>query len=638
MPVTRKLAAVVIADVVGYSRLMERDEAGTHARLRELREKLFDPKIAEHRGRIVRTSGDGMLVEFPSATAALRCAVEVQREMGARNLYVTPDERIELRVGINLGDIIVDGEDIAGDGVNVAARLETLAEPGGICVGSAVWEQVHEDLGVEFVDAGEQHVKNISKPIRVYRVELGKGVASKARVRTPTAAAQVGRRLAEHRTALAVSAVIVLAGIGWGVWQWTQRPALPAAIEGQQGPPLMSVAVLPFTPASASTDDAQLAETFTQDVTSSLERSVRFALVASHGAAAKYKERPTDPRTVGRDLNVRYLVEGDLRQEAGSLTIAAQLVETANATQVWSVRLVAPKSARGDDNQGLAARLTNALRVALLDTEMKRVAEMPTAGAGAMELVLHAYAIDAQSTSDTTDARARQLYEDALRRDPHSVPALLGLYWADMSDTWESVGADQERLVREMDDLSSRALVLDRDDPRVWEARSDVLSWQGQWGRALETAAEALRIDPYRDRALVQRARVLIFTGQTAAALSVLDQVIALEPRDPAVAYWLQLRCMAHLNRGEYDAAISDCEKSVALEDYWFRHLLLTAAYAQKGDMPKAMAAKAALLKQKPDISIARLRTLGLYTNPTFQQQSEATRDAGLRKAGIPDR
>src|SRR5262245_7246340 len=158
MPVSRKLVAVVMADVVGYSRLMERDEAGTHARLRELREKLLDPKVAEHGGRMVKTSGDGMLLEFPSATSALRCAVEVQREMGVRNLYLAPEERIELRIGINLGDIIVEGDDIIGDGVNVAARLETLAEPGGICVAAAVWEQVHEDLGVEFIDSGEQQV------------------------------------------------------------------------------------------------------------------------------------------------------------------------------------------------------------------------------------------------------------------------------------------------------------------------------------------------------------------------------------------------------------------------------------------------------------------------------------------------
>jgi tetratricopeptide (TPR) repeat protein len=262
---------------------------------------------------------------------------------------------------------------------------------------------------------------------------------------------------------------------------------------------------------------------------------------------------------------------------------------------------------------------------------------MPTAKAGAMELVLRAEAVESQNTSDSVDVMTRKLYQDALRLDPRSVPALLGLYSIDFSDAWESMGADQERLIKEMDDLTGRALQLDRDDPRIWMARSDVLSWQGEWGRALEAAAEALRIDPYRNGALVQRARVLIFTGQPAAALPVLDQAIALAPRDPGVPYYLQLRCMANVNLGEYDAAIADCEKSVALEDYWFRYLLLTAAYAQKGDMPRAATAKAELLKRKSDVSIARLRALRIYTNPIFLRQSETTRDAGLRKAGIPE-
>src|SRR5437868_12073077 len=200
MSVSRRLVAVVVADVAGYSRLMERDEAGTHERLRALHSELIAPKIAEHGGRTVKTSGDGMLLEFASATSALRCAVEIQREMGVRNLYVAPDQRIEFRIGINLGDIIVEGDDIIGDGVNVAARLETLAQPGGICVASAVWEQVHEDLGVEFVDSGEQHVKNISKPVRVFRVALGKGSANKASVAsTPSKAGSLfGRRHIAH--------------------------------------------------------------------------------------------------------------------------------------------------------------------------------------------------------------------------------------------------------------------------------------------------------------------------------------------------------------------------------------------------------------------------------------------------------
>src|SRR5947207_4696714 len=225
MSVSRRFVAVVVADVAGYSRLMERDEAGTHQRLRALLAELIAPKIAEHGGRTVHTSGDGMLLEFPSATSALRCAVEIQREMGVRNLYVAPEERIAFRLGINLGDIIVEGDDIIGDGVNVAQRLETLAEPGGISVASAVWEQVHEDLGVEFVDSGEQHVKNISKPIRVFRVALGKGTAAKAAL-AGVAPAAAAKRFTGRHIAMIVGAIAVLALIGVGISQWLQRSGI----------------------------------------------------------------------------------------------------------------------------------------------------------------------------------------------------------------------------------------------------------------------------------------------------------------------------------------------------------------------------------------------------------------------------
>src|SRR6266496_5436293 len=223
MAVSRRLVAVVVADVVGYSRLMERDEAGTHQRLRALHSELIAPKIAEHGGRTVKTSGDGMLLEFASATSALRCAVEIQREMGVRNLYVAPDERIEFRIGINLGDIIVEGDDILGDGVNVAARLETLADPGGICVASAVWEQVHEDLGVEFVDSGMQHVKNISKPIRVYRVALGKGARLGSDAQAP---AMGGSRLRGSRLAIVAGSIAVIALLGSGAWYYTHHTGM----------------------------------------------------------------------------------------------------------------------------------------------------------------------------------------------------------------------------------------------------------------------------------------------------------------------------------------------------------------------------------------------------------------------------
>jgi adenylate cyclase len=592
MPVTRKLAAVVIADVVGYSRLMERDEAGTYSRLRELREELFDPKVAEHAGRIVRTSGDGLLVEFPSTTAALRCAVEVQREMGMRNFDHAPEDKIELRVGINLGDIIVDGEDIAGDGVNVAARLETLAEPGGICVASAVWEQVHEDLGVEFIDAGEHQVKNISRPIHVYRVALRKGGGGK-------------------------------------------EPASETA--RQHNAPPMSVAVIPFAPASGGADDQRFAERMTQDITSGIERNMWSAMVVSHGLAAKYKDKPVDPRAAGRDLNVRYLVEGELRNHGDSVVITAQLVETASARQVWSVRLPASKSPEDEGNEVLAGQLANALRNALYDAERKHAPRLPVAGANVLQLVLQAEALLEQDPSPKAYLAARELCQKALRHDSTFVPALVGLAWAISRELYDGDGIDPDRLVKELDDVTSRALRLDRNHPYVWVRRSYALAFQGQWERAHEAIAEAKRIDPYNNITLGHQASMLILTGRPEEALPIVDRAIALDPRSPRVPFYLGFKAAAHLSLGQYDHAIAACEKALGLGDYSGRYLTLTAAYAQKGDMVRAAAAKAELLKRQPSISIARLKSSPRYKHPLYLQQSEVTRLAGLRKAGIPE-
>jgi TolB-like protein len=558
--------------------------------------------------------------------------------MGARNLYLTPDERIDLRVGINLGDIIVDGEDIAGDGVNVAARLETLAEPGGICVASAVWEQVHEDLGVEFVDAGEQHVKNISKPIRVYRVALGKGVAEKSHAAMRVTEGLPARLLAGHRVAIFAVIGAVVVSLGLGIWQWTQHQAQQTrTIDEARAPPLMSVAVMPFVSASAGADGDRLAERITADVTSAIEHSMRSARVVSHGLVAKYKDKSIDPRVAGRELNVRYLVEGDMRDENGAVVIVSQLVETANATQVWSVRLTAPAAAASDRNSELVAQLASRLRHALYDAEQKRVSRLPATDADALGLVLHAGAVWDQDPSPNAYLAARKLYEEALRHDSTSVPALLGISSTIWTELWDNPRADRERLVKELDDATSRAISLDRDDPSAWIYRAFALSWQGQWERALETNAEAMRIDPYRDSTLGSQGFLLIVAGRPEEALPFLDRAIALDPRGPSVSVYLQWQCSADVNLGRYDDAIAACEKALALDDYWFRHLLLVAAYAQRGDMAKAAAAKAELLKRQPGVSIAGLRELQVYS-PSYLQQVEATRFAGLRKAGIPER
>jgi adenylate cyclase len=448
MHVSRKLVAVVIADVVGYSRLMERDEAETHARLRELREKLFDPKIAEHGGRIVKTAGDGFLLEFPSATSAMRCAIDVQRQMAARNLALADDERIELRVGINLGDIIVDGEDIIGDGVNVAQRLETLAEPGGICVASAVLEQVREDLGVEFTDAGEQRVKNISRPIRMFRAS--------------------GRHL--------------------------DRQYTPAAASAAGDPPPRSIVVAPFrTPR----DDAELrsfADTLASDLARLLADTMRDIYVVALDSAT----RQGDLRAADYARKTRYRVEGELRASGDDVVIVTRFVDVVLGKQVGSDRRSAPRVRLELEQEQLALRLLYAIRDHFETAERNRSAAAPPPSATAQELVDRARSLEAARRSDDLASlrEVRKLYDLAIARDPSLSAAWsgrAGVVWVQFILDYK---ADRARLLAEMDRDSARAVELDPQDPAAWAARHMALQFTSRFDAAFAASERAQALDP----------------------------------------------------------------------------------------------------------------------------------------------
>jgi TolB-like protein/tetratricopeptide (TPR) repeat protein len=537
-------------------------------------------------------------------------------------------------VGVNVGDIIIDGDDIFGDGVNVAARLQALAEPGHICVSKVVRDQVLDKLSFGFEELGPQPVKNIARPVEVYCILDAPAGARGQPQRVVGFGGLFARATRGSRWSLLAAGATAVMIAGVAMWYVSIQPKSTAALAG---PPLMSVAVMPFRPASASSEDAAFAERITQDTTSATERSLRSGLVISHGLVAKYQGKTGDPRAVGRDLNVRYLLEGDVRDEKGETVVLARLIETATGTSIWSVRLAAPVSA-GRTSGDLAAQLSNGLRAALYDAETKRVERLPVPGANAMELVLRANKIlEHDPPSEKEVLAARRLFDEALRQDPTSVPALLGLFSL-TADQAEEPGPDQQRLVKEADDLSRRALALDRNDPRVWEARSAALLAQGQWDGAFQANAEALQIDPYNNGVVWTQGWLLLLTGRAEEALPVLDRAIALDPRSGEVYRGLELKCSANLNLGRYDAAIAACERSLALGDYWFTYVLLLGAYAKKGDMVRAEAVKQELLKRQPEISIAKLKAPGIWSHPAYQQQREAHLYAGLRKVGIPEK
>src|SRR6185437_5356476 len=453
--------------------------------------------------RIVKTTGDGLLLEFASVVDAVRCAVDIQRGMAERNAGVSPEQRIDFRVGINVGDIIIDDDDIFGDGVNVAARLQTLAEPGGICVSRVVRDQVLDKLSFGFDDLGPQAVKNIVLPVEVYRVHLGErsdANTKRDRARWP----RLGRALGSRWFAVAMAAFVLIGTtVGYLFVHLTTV--------GPSGPPFMSVAVMPFTAASASADDEALAARVTQDVTSALGRAMPHVPVTSHGLAAKYKETPTDPRAIGRDLNVRYLVEGDVRNADGDVVVVARLVETTNGTQQWSDRVTATRSSSGRAADNIVVQLKNRVRPVLYDAELKRAAHLPKAAATAIDLILRGDAVWDSDPSLNGVLEARKLYEAALRLDSGSADALMSVGWTLDSQLDIDPAVDHDRVVKELDEISSRAIRADRDNPSAWILREHALWRQWRWNEAFEANAEALRIDPYRNSTLGDRGLLLNF-------------------------------------------------------------------------------------------------------------------------------
>ena len=398
----RRLAGIVSLDVAGYSRLMGLDDSGSLAALKAHRRELIGPKIAEHDGRIVKTTGDGLLLEFSSVVDAVRCAVDVQRSMAERNAGVAPDKRLDFRIGINVGDIIIDGDDIFGDGVNVVARLEALAEPGGICVSRVVRDQVLDKLSFTFEDLGAQEVKNIARPVEVYRVDLGSGVPNQARRR----GRQGLPRTRNWRWAGAGIVAIGLAGIAfWNVPQFWKTAPAPA-------PPAMSVAILPFTAPHGDSDASRFADALARHLVTRIGRvegRLGRVRVVSGPSVTTSGNGATGAREMGRSLNVRYVVEGDVLRGSDGYTANLRLVDTATGGQVWSEQDALLDSDLTTQSPANLYNLSARLRSAIVSTEVRRVEALPVSALSARELVLRANAMTTKdpSLAELNQAQAR---------------------------------------------------------------------------------------------------------------------------------------------------------------------------------------------------------------------------------------
>src|ERR1700726_2164561 len=408
MSVTRRLTAILAADVAGYSRLMGADEEGTHERLKALRREVVDPKIAEHRGRIVKTTGDGMLVEFASVVDAVRCAVAVQQGMAARNSGVEADNRIELRIGINLGDVIVEPDDIYGDGVNIAARLEALAEAGGVFVSNTVYDHVRDRLPFVFEDLGEHQVKNIARPVRVYRV-----------------------RDAAAKT-LSASAPSVL-----------PLPDKP------------SIAVLPFQNMSGDPEQEYFADGMVEEITTALSR-IRWLFVIARNSSFTYKGQAVDVKRVGRELGVRYVLEGSLRKAGSRVRIAGQLIDAPSGAHLWADNFDGSIEDVFELQDRVAFCVAGVIEPTLQAVETARSADRPTNDLAAYDLYLRAYEMYFSSAQEIPEAL--RLLERAIERDPRYGPALAWAAVCCLRLEADGSSTDPAADIRKSTDFARRAL------------------------------------------------------------------------------------------------------------------------------------------------------------------------------------
>ncbi len=652
--VQRRLAAILAADVVGYSRLMGADEEGTLARLNGHRRQLVDPKIREHRGRIVKTTGDGMLVEFASVVDALRCAAEVQRAMLDREAEATEDQRIRFRIGVNLGDIIVEDDDIFGDGVNVAARLEALAEPGGICISGTVRDHVADRLAYAFEDMGEQSVKNIARPVRAYAMSAA-AVAATPLVSVSAENRPGGRQVSRWHVVVAagIMAILISTGAGW-FWLSGGTPAIPIAAPAATRPhtppaavtadaksaPRLSIVVLPLANLSNDPEQEYFADGITDDLTTDLSR-ISGSFVIARNTAFTYKGKPTDAKQIGRDLGIRYVLEGSVRRTGDQIQVNVQLIDAETGGHLWADRFDTDRANLAKAQNEITARLARTLNLELMAAEANRSEQRNAADPDASDLVMRGWAWMYRPTSNATLQKARQLFERALEVDPLSIDARIGLARSlgmGVGGAWSGYGPQD---LARAEQLALEAIERDARRSMAHQAMGHVRRMQHRLREAQIELETALALDPNNYDAVLQLGWIFINLGEPDAAIVQAEKTLRLSPRDPgAWSSYAQLG-NSYLLLNQLDQAIDYFIKSRAANPrVWWVHYYLAGALGLKGDLNAGGAALAESLKLKPEVnSITQYYLVKTwYLDPKALALEDKTLSAGLRRIGFPEK
>jgi adenylate cyclase len=582
MTTSRRLAAIVFGDVVGYSRLIGADENGTLDRLRSIRAEVIDPLLARHRGRVVSTRGDGILAEFVSVVDALRCACEVQDQMADRNKGLSPASKIEFRIGINVGDIVVENDDIFGDGVNVAARLEALAEPGGICVSSRVQEDVVGRLDLTFDDLGERALKNIARSIRVYSVRK-------------------------------VSSVPL-----------SSEPALPL-------PDKPSIVILPFQNMSGDPNQEYFADGVVEEITAALSR-VRDFFVIARNSAFTYKGKAVSAQQVSRELGVRYLIEGSVRRAGNRVRITAQLIDAPSGNHLWADRYDGAVTDIFDLQDQITASVVGAIQPSVRWAEIERSRRKRPESLAAYDLVLRAYP-SVWSLERAANAEALKLLGQAIAIDPDYPLALSLAAWCHAQQSVYNWAKDPESARDQALRLAQSAAALSGDDPTVLTVLGAAQTIMGKHEVAARLLEKALLLDPNSAWAWNRSGWLQSYLDRPDVSIEHFERSLRLSPFDPMNFNAFIGIGSAHFAACRYSDAVLWFEKGLLDHpDATWAYRNLIPAYALLGRDADARRGLSLLLRDYPDLTVSKIISALVFSQPTLCRMAE-----GLRRAGLPE-
>ena len=592
MSETRKIAAILVSDVVGYSRLAAADEDRTLARLRALRSDLIDPTISVHHGRIVKRTGDGSVIEFRSVVDAVRCALEVQHAMVERNAGVALDKRIEFRIGIHLGDVVEESDgDLMGDGVNIAARLEGIAKSGAICLSEDAYRQVKGRLDLPVTDLGPTQLKNIAEPIRVYSLEVGKSAEAK--------------------------------------------PALARPPE-KSTPPRLSLVVLPFANIGGGSEQEHFVDGVTESLTTDLSR-IRGAVVIARNTAFTYKGKPLDVKTIGRELNVRYVLEGSVQRGGNRMRVNVQLIDAETGNHLWADRFDKPLADLFDMQDEVVARLAGALNAELVAAEARRAEQTPHPDS--MDLYFQGLAWFYKGLTPHNMARARIFFDRALAADPDNVDALVGSARVDQVEGVFFFVTDRAAAFAAAEAKLTKALSAAPDHARGHMQLGFVYIYTERAAEGIAKCEHALALDRNLAYAHAYIGVGKIFIGRGEETESHIAEALRLSPRDTMAYVWLTIAGSAKRHLGVWEEAVAWFRRAIeANRNFPQTHFELAAALTQLGRLEDARSAVRAGLALDPNFSISRARAFftAESSDPKYLTQTERILE-GMRKAGLPE-